>query len=142
MRPEYKLVLRHSDFKSLSKLTRAEEYESYINLSPPTPSLTSDPETEYVHKRRSDRFVEGAVVEHPKATNNSSTAKSNHVWVNSTLKEQPGLTIAPTSPRTANPAHRLPTPSVTVDAHATTGILCWNCDGQGHLFRDCPPTKI
>lgn len=132
MRPEYKIMVCWNDFTTLDELIdKAENYEAYVRARnsfrpPPTPAVALVPELAYTPRNRIDRRpYHTSIVE---TTDNLELAPRRR-------RDQP----QPLSPRSDRPTdeqiHSPPEPF-------RRNLVCWNCDGPGHLFRDCQLPKV
>lgn len=167
MRPDYKLMVRRSDFNTLPELTlRAEEYEAFEKARrdfrpPPPPSHAMVQETAYFHRRRPERMCEGAVVDKAIKVNSCSAQKaqdpepSSHTpsmagpWRCDERQPSPVRRVVSFrnehNARTAtggNSQLRSPSPGPRSSTASPSSMTCWNCDQTGHRFKDCPQPKI
>lgn len=154
MKPDYKLMVRRSDFATIPELTRrAEEYEAYLRdrstfRPPPPPSLALVPETAYVSKRRMERAFDHAAVkpmltEGVDACAKGETIATSGLAVNNvdcaSLETRRGV-----QPRTMPELNRCAPSGENLRPMLNperSGLVCWNCDQRGHRFRHCPKPK-
>lgn len=167
MRPEYKLMVRRSDFRTLEELiSRAEDYETYLRdknsfRPPPPPAMALLPETAYTPKSRADRrFYSSSALETPPPEITSDSVTYSKVFSGSQgspNKSRPNR-LSSSSPKKSvsfsqenagfgaslnqsRPGYS-PVDRTTNFTIRPRPLICWNCDGEGHLFKECRIPRV
>lgn len=164
MKPEYKLTIKQKEITSVSDMIEhAEHYEGYLRAqdsyqAPPLPKMSLVPETAYQPKGRHDWI--NTVVEAVPEVRCTNKAKINpplqyrtnvpKVNQDDSRKGQTGKYFRRYNQR-KYPTNRPGTDARPSDQNNQTrpgpnnhnrSVVCWNCDGEGHVSRECRKPKV
>lgn len=155
MRPEYKVTMRRHDFFSLEHmLQQAEHVESYMRertlfQPPPPPEMALIPETAYHPTKktskqqinyRSNVSVVAKEVSKPGLGRDKSPKISRPETYNDNRYKNTPRTKPQSYTQTFhenNSSNRNDNLRHRVTFSKPTEMICWNCGGHGHLYRDC-----
>lgn len=161
MRPDYKLLVRRSEFYTLERMIElAEEYEAYLRekssfRSPPPPSVALVPETAYYHKKRADRPLDSAVVEDKHVQESQMHEDAGRIGslrspapTNKVAKDGRKFRVVSKPPnskpfRARTPPNREPTrSSPRREGKPASRVQCWRCLEEGHIARGCQNPRV
>ncbi len=143
MKPDYKLTVKRHEIFSVDELLRqAEHVESYwrekaLFRPPPPPSMALVQETAYYSKNKSSNsygsYSAGIVAnaEVKKDTQRPPEKPSFFTKDKNRIDERPRVNNV------------YPKPEEQTSGKARPALVCWNCNKNGHLYRDCRlPKKL
>ena len=168
MKPEYKLTIKRHEVYSMDQLLEQAEHVESCNREramfrpPPPPSMSLVPETAYYQKKRGDKYsnrVEiGALDRAVKFDDAGVRSPTRHVR----FQDQGSPGAYPEGPRKNHGKTRATNAefrhamnrregdddvvgnntSYPTDRKDNSRAVCWNCDKQGHFYRQCRAPKI